>query len=1154
MHCPKCRKPTPDDSFCCPTCGTLLVDHPAFRESGAADLRRELAAAYEAVRCLRRYIPPVVAEGILRDQERLRGERREVAILFVDAVNFTRLAASLDAESVFNLVNDLLGRLVECVYRYDGMVDKFTGDGLMAIFGAPIAHENDPELAIRAALDMQRAVADMESTTRAQLGAPLQIRVGIHCGPVIAGILGTQRQAAYTVIGEAVNLAARLETVARPGRILVSARMYHQTRALFKFQAMGMVQVKGIAQPVSVYEVVKDIAGVTSGRGVGGGANLLLGRDAELKQLGDLLASFLRDRRGRLVIIRGEAGIGKSQLVSYWMESIPHDQVSTWYGRALPYAQSVSFGLFRSLLQDALRTYSPGVTWDARVSHPLRIFLWQVLGLLEPEEQAAMRYLEPERVKQSTIMALREWVLGETRTHPVVLILEDLQWADDLSRDALRALVDLVDQAPLLLCVTARPQLDLDLWLRAGENAPRPTEHFLLDLEPLAPEHSRALLGHLADLSSMPEDFVESILTRAEGNPFFIEEFVRMLVDEEVLAFRNGRWQMASEVALESLELPDTLRGLIMARVDRLPDDLRRVMCDAAVIGLQFDARLLEEVERRLRNDHEVASRLDRLVEVGLLVGRPQAGERVYAFRHGLTREIIYGSLLSSQRAELHRMIAECIEQLYAADLNNYAEALAFHYDRANVPYRAMCYMLLAGDRARERFANREAIEYYGRALQISQRLDITGAERWQAAVGLGDVYQRIGEYENSVACYQAALEEWPEAIPESRAQVMLKLGQVWSRCDSLQEAESWLQQGLDELSRSSEAWPDLRGRIYAEMGWLNLKRGDLAASQEWLERGLALISGTEHYDVLSSLLDCLGLLHYEQGNLEQAVEYVKRALEHRSRQSDVFGMAHSLNNLAKIKWLSGDWDGALADWEHAADLCDRIGETAGLIRALTAMGLLFVERGAWAEAEERLQRGLVAARRFERLTGLMQVHLCFAHLCLAQQRWDDCLYHLDAAASLGQQVGNRAKGDLGEVYQMHSLLCLEQGRIEEAVEWAARSGDLLQEVAGGEGHAIRWGRHERLLGRIALARADLQSARRHLERSAAIFQTSGARFDAARTAYWNGAVSLALQERNRAREELVAARDVFERLKAVPDLRRVEEKLALEDWTSADC
>ncbi len=1153
MRCPQWGLLNPDTALQCAGCGVALTGGGSTTSAmDKAAIQNELIAAQDAVRRLRRYVPAVVAEGVLDDQERLRGERREVTVLFVDAVNFTHLATSLDAESVFNLINDLLSRLVECVHHYAGLVDKFTGDGMMVVFGAPIAHENDPELAVRTALDMQRAAAEFEPIARAQLGAPLQIRIGIHSGPAVAGVIGTQKQAAYTVIGDTVNLAARLESLAQPGYALVSSRIYHQTRALFNFHAMGTTYVKGIDQPVAVYEVTGSRSEPLPTRGIAGVTDVLLGRDAELEQLRALWAVFLNDRHGRLVTIQGEAGMGKSRLVSEVFSTLTPDQVAIWQGRGLPYAQGVGYGVFRSLLQDALRTHPPDVAWDAQVSPALRPFLRRMLGLaLTPEEQATWRYLEPERIKQLTILALREWILGEARQRPVVLILEDFHWADDLSRDTLQALVNLIHQVSVFLCVITRPrpEVPLDLAVPPTEEPLAAPLSLSLELKPLSPEHSRALLAHLVALNGMPQPLINTILTRAEGNPFYIEEFVRMLIEKEMLALGDGQWQVASAVALQTLEVPTTLRGLMMARVDRLPEDLQDVLRSAAVIGLQFSARLLEAVERRLRGTVSVLPPLERLKDLGLLEERPQVGEQIgatFAFRHILTQETIYGSVLRSQRPELHRTVAECIEALYATDLTNQAEVLALHYDRARVRGKAMHYALLAGDRARERFANREAIEYYSRALQLSQHLSDCRSERWQAAVGLGQIEQHIGEYEEATACYRAALNEWGEAAPEARARVMLRVGQVWERRGDLQEAEGWLHQGLAQLSYASATLPELYARLYSELGWLSLRRGALSAAQEWLERALALVSDAENYDVLSSILNRLGAVHYDRGEWDEAAKCVERALELRERLGDVVGYARSLNNLGILKDASGDWDSALVYYERAVELHERIGEVEGLAQVCTNLGALYTDRGKWAKAEENLLRSFAIAQRIAHPYELAQAHANLGRLYLLQGRCVDCTRHLDAAIPLYTEAGAHANLNLSDAYWLQGLLHLEQGQIDTALQWAERSHKLLQEVSSAdENESVEWGRYERLMGRIAQAHGDLEAAYRRLEHSAAIFQASGSQIEVGRTAYWSGLLSLELHQPERAREELAAARRIFERLGAAADLRRDKEQLA---------
>ncbi len=1117
------------------------------------DIRNELIKAQEAVRRLRRYVPAAVAEGILHDQERLRGERREVAVIFVDAVDFTYLSTSLDAEPIFGLINDLLERLMECIHRYGGTVDKFTGDGLMAIFGTPIAHENNSEVAVRAALDMQQAAAEFEPIALAQLGTRLKIRIGIHVGPVVAGILGSQTQAAYTVIGTTVNLAARIESLARPGYVLVSSRVYQQTRALFNFQAMGTVQIKGITEPMAIYEAIGDRSEPLPTRGVAGVTDVFVGRDAELEQLSAMMTAFLVDQHGRLVVIQGEAGMGKSRLVSEALSRVTPDQAVICHGRALPYVQ-VGYGIFRSLLQNGVRSLqsrrddSPDKTWEILVSPALHPFMRQMLGLtLTPEEQSTINHLEPERVKQLTILAVRDWLLGQTRRQPIILILEDFHWADGLSRDMLQALVTLISEAHVFLCVVTRPKPEdpLNLVAPPVEQALDTPLHLFLKVESLSPGYSRALLAHLVNLDDVPESLIDTILARAEGNPFYIEEFVHMLIEKEALTLEKGRWQVVSAIALQEMEISTTLRGLTMARVDRLPKGLQVVLRSAAVIGMQFSAQLLEAVERRMHGPLNVVPLLERLVDLGLLVERSQADERVYAFRHIVTQETIYHSLLRSQRPELHHTVAWCIESLYLADLSEHTEVLALHYRHTHERGKALHYALLAGDRARKRFANREAIEYYSQVLQHSQHLRRGKIERWRAAIGLGLVEQHIGEYEDAVACYTAALEEWSEGASEIRARVMLQLGQVWEKRGDLQEAENWLHQGMTQLRSADVIPPELEAQIYSELGWVNLRRGDLTAAQEWLDQGITLVDETEHYDVLSSILNRLGFVYYNRGEWNQAVTYVESALELRQRLGDIVSYARSLNNLGILKRANGDWDGALADYERAAEMHERIGEVEGIALVCANLGVLYTNRGEWTKAEENLKRSFAIAQRIAHPYQLAMAHMNLGGLYLLQERWSDCARHLDAAIPLYKEAGVDANLNQSHAYWLQGRLHLRQGQIDVAQQWAERCHNLLQEATGDdEGELIEWGQYERLIGRIAQARGNLTAAHRHLERSAVIFRANGSQIEVGRTAYLRALLSLESGQMEKVREELLAARQTFEQLGAAADLRYVEEQL----------
>ncbi len=1144
-RCLRCGSQNPPTAQYCNSCGAPVP----LPEEGVLPVKA-VVDAEEAVARLQRFLPQVVANSLLHDPAGLRGERREVAVLFVDAVNFTHLSASLDAESVFKLINDFLGLLVACVHRYDGLVDKFTGDGLMAVFGAPVAHENDAELAVRTALDMLRATAEFAPIAQTRLGAPLQIRIGINCGPCVAGILGTKMQAAYTVIGETVNLAARLESHAQPGHILVSERVYSQTRALFNYLALGETSIRGLDLPLQIYDVLSERAMPLSVRGLAGARPIFLGHDSELVQLAAVRGAFLERRQGQVVVIRGEAGIGKTRLVAEWLATLMPDQCTLFQGRGLPYAQGTGYGIFRSLLRDALRTMPTGLQGLERYSSPdLRPHLRAILGLrLEAGEQSALSQLEPEQIKKLTVLAMREWVLNLSMERPLILVLEDFHWADDLSHDMLNALLPLTREAALLLCIITRPQPEMPLtWPTAlTKDSIAGLVLTEININPLSAEESRALLGNLINLRELPETMIQLLLTRAEGNPFYIEEFVRTLIERELVHAKNGQWELNSIVSAETLEIPTTLRGLMMARVDRLPEDLRAVLRDAAVIGLQFSANLLNEVRRRQQGSANVLPALERLTEMGLLVERHEAGEPVYAFRHILTQETIYSSLLRSQRPLLHRSIAEAIEHLYAANLASYIEVLALHYDRAGERNKALIYMLQAGELARQRFANREALEYYSRALQLAQHIETYADARRQANIGLGDVNQHIGNYEEAVACYRAALESQTESALEESAEVMLKLGQVWNRKGNQQEAEIWLRQGLAQIRLASQPFPKVEAQLISELGWLLLRQGDLGAAQKWLEQAAQLATQYQLQGALSGIFNRLGAVYYSQGDLEKATMAVQKSLELLEQIGDIVGMARPQNNLGILRKNQGDWQGALQSYERCREIFERIGDIDGVTIAYANLGVLHTDLGNWDEAERHLLWDLKMAQQLANSYHLAQAHRSLGRVYLLRRQWNKSAQHLNTAISIFKDIGARGQIELANTQFLRGLLNLEQGRLESAQDAGEAACELLRSFAREEAEVVvEKGRCELLLARLAQANGDFDGAQNHIDESVRLLHKSGALIDEARSRYWGARFHHARGWVQQAHRELSDVREIFARLGATADLRETEAVLS---------
>lgn len=1135
QRCLRCGHLNPPGARYCNSCGALL-------RLPEEDLlpAASVGNAEEALQRLQRFLPRVVANSLLHTPEGLRSERREITVLFVDAVDFTHLSASLDAESVFKLINDFLGLMVASVHHYDGLVDKFTGDGLMAVFGAPVAHENDAELAVRTALDMQRAIAEFAPIAQTRLGAPIQIRIGINCGLAVAGVLGTEAQAAYTVIGETVNLAARLESHALPGHILVSERVYQQTQALFNYQALGEMTIRGLDTPLPLYDLLSERAIPLAVRGLAGVRPVFLGHAAELEQLAKVRTALLEQHTGGIVIIRGEAGIGKTRLVAEWLSALSPNQANVFQGRGLPYAQGTGYGIFRSLLQNALRALPGGLAGVERyVSPDLRPHLRAILGVrTAATEHSALRELEPEQIKKLTLLAMREWAVTLSAECPLILILEDFHWADDLSHDMLNALVSLTRELPVLLCVITRPQPEKPLsWAAAGEAATGllVTE---INVSPLSNEDSRALLENLINVRELPEAMIQLLLRHAEGNPFYIEEFVRTLIERQLVHAANGQWEVSPLINTETLEIPTTLRGLMMARVDRLPEDLRNLLRDAAVIGLQFSASLLNEVRRRQQGSANVLPALERLTEMGLLVERHEGEEKAYAFRHILTQETIYSSLLRSQRPLLHRNIAEAIEQLYAADLAPHVEVLALHYDRAGERSKALKYLLLAGDRARQRFANREALDYYSRALQLAQHIETYAVERRQANIGLGDINQHVGNYEEAIACYRAALESPTEGFQEDAAEVMLKLGQVWHKKGNQQEAEIWLRQGLAQLRLAPHPLPKVEAQLDSELGWLSLRQGDVTTAQRWLEQAAQLAGQHQLYGPLSAIFNRLGAVYYAQGDLEKATAAVQKSLELLEQVGDVVGMARPLNNLGILQKNQGDWEKALSSYHRCLEIVERIGDIEGTVIAHLNFGALYTELGEWDQAEAHLHTALKLAQQIMALNHLAQAHRNLGRVYLLRKQWGNSAQHLNAAISLYREIGAREQLELANAHFLRGTLNLEQGQIELAHEACELSFKLLQSFEHEDTTVnIEKGRCELLRGRIVYSQNDLEGAQQHIVQSIRLMQEGKSFLEEARSRYWLALLYSKQGAIPQAQAELLAARDVFTHFGAAADL-----------------
>ncbi len=654
------------------------------------------------------------------------GENRLLTVLFADLTGSVQATAQLAPEDAAALVNQVLEVMVEAVLEHDGRIDRLLGDGMLAFFGTPLAHENDPERAILAALRIREAVR--------KLG--LEVTAGINTGEVYLGAIGGAGHRELTAMGTAINLAARLREHARPGEILVGAATYQSTRRAFAF-APRLVEAKGFAEPLRAYRVERRLEHPDKVRGIEGLRAELIGRDEELAKLGDALEE-LRGGRGQLVTLIGEAGVGKSRLVADLRQLALADPQTAprWLeGRCLDLGLAVSYWPFLDLFRacfawtvaddEAARArrlvmtlrdlVDEGALAEER-SQELVPLIADLLSVALGDEWPVVTHASAEQARQQTMLAIRDVVLALAHGRGFVLVLDDLHWADPSSLDVVSLLMESITLAPLLLVCVYRPDPEHRSWHLGTTGQRKCADRYTeLRLRELTPGQSRQLIASLLRIADLPTGVGDLILEKAQGNPFFVEEVVRALIEAGAV-YRDGEaWR--ARPALGGVAVPESIQGVILSRVDRLQEETRRVLQGASVIGRVFRRRLLARVTQQ---EADLDRALWELEERALIYEGRVTPEPEYSFQHQLTQQTVYQNLLRRHRQAFHRQVAQAIEALYADGLDEFYEQLAYHYDRAGERAKAIEYLVKAGQKAAGRFANHEAIAHFDRALELA--------------------------------------------------------------------------------------------------------------------------------------------------------------------------------------------------------------------------------------------------------------------------------------------------------------------------------------------------------------------------------------------------------------------------------------------------
>ncbi len=1146
----------------CPQCG--FVNPAGMRFCGNCGARLEMKSASQTPRAeitpdqLGAMIGADLLERFRKAGLEARGQRRNVTILFADISGFTHLSTRIDEEVLYDLIRQYSGILARDVYKYEGMVDKFTGDGLMALFGAPIALENNAELGVRAAMDMLSDVANLGKEMNSQIGIPLHIRVGIHSGSVIVGGIGSNMLMNYTAIGDTVNLAHRLENATQPGTIMVSETVYRQTSMLFDYEAQPGLLLKGFDYPITGYRALqaKETPGLT--RGIEGLHAPMVGREQELTQLQTMLNRTAAKQPGQFALIVGEAGLGKSRLVRELKDYAHEIHVPVLEGQSLTYRRSVIYWIFQDLLRNYLnvtadmsssetgkRLIEKVVTLLPERASEIIPYLEHLLSLPISDVRMARRieYLDASQLRQQIFMAVRSILRAEMLERPLLIILEDLHWADDTSLELLQFLLETMDDAPLFILAISRPFQEGLLQKITDQAALRMPERFaLIQLKSLSPKQSQELLVRLLSLPKLPENLREQIVRQASGIPFYLEEIVRMLIDQGVLQRTEYQWNVNPQVNIENLGVPNSLQGLILARFDRVDPVQRQVLQVASVVGREFNRSVVKHVVNKL-DDHEIVEALSVLMKREFIEILDEGG--IYAFRHAIVSDAIYSTLLKRDRTELHGQVGEAIEELYADQLETQIDLLARHFSWSDKKHRALHYLLLAGQKAARSYIGDQARIYYQDAIELLGQIKHHHRQAIQIYMGMGDILNLMGEYPTARQHYEQALRviqaEAPRQYVEERSSLHRRIGATNEHQGDYSQALTCLAIAQEILNEDPMPSAIEKALILNDIGWIQFRRGNMDSAEENLLKALSLAQQTPRHDVTASIYNRLGGVYYDKEDLDKAIDYVQKSLALREEIGDYVAVARTYNNLGLLDLKRGQWDSSLVNFNHCLDLHANLGDVEGIIDVHGNLGLLQLDRGNIQEAYYHFQQSLEKAKQIGLSYIVAITYMYLSRLYVQTGEWQKSLEYGQLSLSTFIDIG--ALDEIIDVFTNLGLATLGMGNIDEAERWAweARNSfgqtetEILESPTDDRGRALR------LLGDISLLKNDHEKAREYYQKCQRIFEILNDRLEQARTTLAMGLLAKNCNDPECAQTLFDDARRAFKQLGANLDLNKLE-------------
>lgn len=1112
----------------------------------------------------------------------LKGEHRLVANLFANVDGLGEIADTLGPgceETIVAALNLYFTHMSQALRPYGGVVNKIDlydhGDKLMVIFGAPVAHEDDAERAVRAAIAMQAAFVEVAALLPGQFGLPalhLQQRIGISYGYVFAGYVGSYWRHEYTVMGDQVNLAARLMSAAMPGSVIVSEQVQRRVQTAVQLEPRGAVNLKGKSQPVALFAATGLKRIPEQVRGLKGMQSPLVGRKAEWAHLVQDVEA-LRQGHGRIISIIGDAGVGKSRLVRDWQKMVGESEADAhrmpvrWVmGRCLSYTESVSYTPFQEILHQLLQL-STDENPDLARQH-----IRQTMGEWMPLDEAdaslpyianflsipldevtreRIRYLDGEALQQRTFVALRGLIAAMAVARPLLILIDDLHWMDRASLDLLEYLMPLTGQVPLMFVWLFRPEREKGCWelrRKAAKEMVEDDRYREIGLYGLNTAETQQMLLNLAPVQQWPPGVADLILNRVEGNPLYLEEVIRSLMNDGLLVKEadsdvpDGRWHFSETIT--SITVPDTLEGVLLARLDRLEELCRWTVQVASVVGRSFPFDVLSHTATAV-TDRSVNDYLTELQLVEIIREAQRNPELVYAFIHTLMQEVSYSTLAASARREYHRQIARYLEdgRTQGWGRTESLPALIAHhaYEGEDWP-RALKYQMQAGQQAQALFANQAALDHFRKALDAAEHLpnSETVKDRLPIHLTLAQLNIDTGEYDEA-AVNLVQSEQLANDLGDEVA--LLSICRWYTRLYELRgdyaKATEWIEKGLSFASQSQSA-ENAQIRLLA--GLIYIRQGNYDAALEQCQTVLTIAEQLGEVTVLARAYSLLGIT-FLRSDSSRAIENFQKAFALYQQAGHIQGQATSHNLIANACFNLGRWLEAEFHYLQAHHMFDQIGDKYNLAMADNNLGGISLNRGQFGSALIFYEEGLHILEKIGGSVWLIGVfHMNLGATYVRQSNVALARLHLDLGSDYFAQAQSR--DFLPELMRHQARASKIAGELDLAREQIDESLRLARELhsRSEEGSSMR------VLGQITQAQGNWAEAKHYLAQSVVILAKVGEEYELARSRHALALVLHKLGQNEEVRPLLSQSLDTFTRLEAQVDLTAVQNLLAQLD------